>query len=124
MLSLESIMHHDFQFGPKGFEHIFPSMALVWLSLFNSLKIWSTMNFFPTSPPPLWSNVAYPFVDKRHHTITTSLWLHLKFYIQTSSKIFKNFEIWCIVHYRNSWLFLLEKLVKNNPKVTNVQLHW
>jgi hypothetical protein len=44
------------------------------------------MNFFPTSLPPSWSNAPCPFVNKGHQTIATSLWLKLKFCIQTILK--------------------------------------
>ncbi len=49
-------------------------------------KNWPTMNFFPTSLPPSWSNAPCPFVNKGHQTIATSLWLKLKFCIQTILK--------------------------------------
>jgi hypothetical protein len=52
----------------------------------DSSKIWPTMNFFPTSSPPLCSNVDCPFVDKIHQTIARSLWLNPKFCIQTILK--------------------------------------
>jgi hypothetical protein len=50
------------------------------------------MKFSPTSLPPLWSNAPCAFVDKRHQTIATSLWVNLKFYIQTISKTFQKFK--------------------------------
>jgi hypothetical protein len=98
LLCLKSIKHHDFQFGPKGFELFFPSMvqALPFFWTNFSSKIWPTMKFFPTSSPPLWSNAPCPFVDKGHQTIAISLWLHLKFCIQTILKTFQNFKAWCI----------------------------
>ncbi len=87
LLCLESITHHSFQFGPKGFECLLPSMVQASPSFLTySLRIWPTMNFFPTSSPPSWSNAPCLFVDKGHQTITTSLWSHLKFCIQTISK--------------------------------------
>jgi hypothetical protein len=96
LLCLKSITHHDFQFGPKGFELLFPSMVQALPSSTNSSKIWPTMNYFPTSLPPMWSNAPCPFVDKRHQTIATSLRLHLKFFIQTNLETLENFEVWCI----------------------------
>jgi hypothetical protein len=41
------------------------------------------MKFSFTSSPSPWSNAPCPFVDKGHQTIATSLWLNLKFCIQT-----------------------------------------
>jgi hypothetical protein len=35
-------------------------------SLSNSLRIWSTMKFSPTSFPPPWFNLPCPFMDKGH----------------------------------------------------------
>jgi hypothetical protein len=91
LLCLESITH-NFQFGPKGFEHLLPSMVLVLpFSSKKISRIWPTMKFCPTSSPPLWSNAPC------HHTITTSLWLHKKFHIQTILKTPQNFEVSCIV---------------------------
>ncbi len=50
LLCLESIRHYGFQFGAKGFEHLFTSMVLISpFFLRNSLKIWPTMIFFPTN---------------------------------------------------------------------------
>ncbi len=84
LLCLESITHHSFQFGLDGFEHLLPSMVQTSpFSSINSLKIWPTMKFSPTSSPPLWSSAPCLFVDKKHQTTTTSLWLNLKFGIQT-----------------------------------------
>jgi len=57
----------------------------------NSLKVWPTMKFSPTSLPPLWSNAPYPFADKRRQTIATSLWLHQKIFIQTILETLSNF---------------------------------
>jgi hypothetical protein len=62
----------------------------------NSLKVWPTMKFSPTSLPLLWSNAPYPFADKRRQTIATSLWLHQKFFIQTILETLQIFEVQCI----------------------------
>ncbi len=71
---LECIKCHDFQFGWEGFKHLLPSMVLVSpFSLRNSLRIWPTMKFCPTSLPPSWSNMPCPFVNKRFHIIMICL---------------------------------------------------
>ncbi len=57
LLCLESITHHSFQLGQKVLNVFFST---------NSSKIWPTMNFFPTSSPPPWSNAPCPIVDKGH----------------------------------------------------------
>jgi len=46
------------------------------------------MKFSPTSSPPPWSNAPNPFVDKKHQTIATSLWLHLNFTFKPLQKPF------------------------------------
>jgi hypothetical protein len=65
-------------------------------SLTNSLRIWPTMKFSPTSLPPLWFNAPFHFVDKRHQTIATSLWLNPKFCIKTIPETFEKSEAQCI----------------------------
>jgi hypothetical protein len=60
--------------------------------LTNFLRIWPTMKFSSTSSPPPWSNAPCRFVDKGHQIITTSLWLNLKFCIQTISKTPQNLK--------------------------------
>jgi hypothetical protein len=63
-LCLKFITHHGFQFGLEDFERLLPSMVHTSpFSSTKSLRIWSTMNFFPTSSPPLWSSVPCPFMD-------------------------------------------------------------
>ncbi len=113
LLCLESITHHSFQFGPKGFECFLPSMVQTSPSSWtNFLKIWPTMKFFPTSLPPLWSSAPCPFMHKRHQTIATSLWLHKKklhsnhsrnpskfqslMYCKKPSSFAKNFVPWLV----------------------------
>jgi len=96
LLCLESITHHNFQFGPKGFKRLLPFMVQASpSSSTNSSGIWPTMNFFPTSLPSLWSTAPCPFVNKRHQAIT-SLWVHLKICIQTILETFRNSEVRCI----------------------------
>ncbi len=93
LLCLKSITHHNFEFGSKGFKHLFPSMVQTLPSTWtNFLRIWPTMKKFPTSLPPLWSNAPCFFVHKGHQTIATSLWLHPKFCIQTTLETPWNFE--------------------------------
>jgi hypothetical protein len=58
------------------------------------------MKFCPTSLPPLWSNAPCHFVDKKHQTNTTSLWLNLRFCIQTISKTSRKFKVICITKIR------------------------
>ncbi len=71
---LEFIKCHGFQFGWEGFKHFLPSMVLVSpFSSKNSLRIWLTMKFCPTSLPPSWSNTPCPFANKRFHIVTISL---------------------------------------------------
>ncbi len=87
LLCLESITHHGFQFGLKGFECLVPSMVQASpFSLTNYSKIWPTMKFSPTSSPLLWSSALCPFVNKGHQIIVTNLWLNPKFCIQTIPK--------------------------------------
>jgi hypothetical protein len=97
LLCLESITHHNFQFGLEGFKCLLPSMvhALPFFST-NFSRIWPTMNFFSTSLPPLWYSAPCPSVDKGHQTIATSLWLNPKFCSQTILEILWKFETWCI----------------------------
>ncbi len=67
---LESIKCHDFQFGQKYFNYLFPSVVLILPSSSrNSFKIWPTMKFCPTSPSPPWSNVPSSFCGQKisHH---------------------------------------------------------
>jgi len=73
-----------------------PKVQVSSFSLTKFSKIWPTMNSFPTSLPPSWSNAPCPFVDKGHQTIPTSLWLNLKFCIQTIPKTFRKSEARCI----------------------------
>jgi len=47
LLCLESITHHYLQFGPKGFELLFPSMVQASFSLTNSRKFGPPWNCFP-----------------------------------------------------------------------------
>jgi hypothetical protein len=44
----------------------------------------------------MWSNAPCPFVDKRHQTITTNLWLNLKICIQTILKTPQKPKVLCI----------------------------
>jgi len=98
LLCLESITHHNFQFGPKCFKCLLPSMVQISPSFStNSLKFWPIMKKIPTILPPLWSILPSLFVDKGHQTIVISLWPHLKFCIQTIPKTFQNFEVQCIM---------------------------
>jgi len=96
------------------------------------LRIWLTMKFSPISSPPLWFSAPWPFVNKGHQTIRTSLWLNPKFCIQTILETPWKSKVQCIVkihlvlpktyapwptynslgqfptcsqkHYRNMWL--------------------
>jgi hypothetical protein len=83
---------------PKGFECLLPSMVQASLSSStNSLRIWPTMKFSPTSLPPLLANAPCPFMDKGHQTIATSLLLHSKFCIQAILETLQNFKVECIM---------------------------
>ncbi len=98
LLWLESIRHHGFQFGLEGFNCLFPSMVQASLfSSINFLKIWPTMKFSPMSSSPLLSNALGLFVNRKHQTIVTNLWLNTKFYIQTILKTLQKFEVHYIV---------------------------
>ncbi len=95
-LCLESIAYHRLE----GFECLLPS--IVQASPFYSTKfsrIWPTMKFSLTSSPALWSNVSCLFVDKRHQTIATSLWLKSKILHSNHSKNF--LKIQSLVYYKD-----------------------
>jgi hypothetical protein len=48
LLCLESITHHNFQFGLRKFEHLIPFMVLISISSSrNSSRIWPAMKFSP-----------------------------------------------------------------------------
>jgi hypothetical protein len=64
----------------------------------NSSKKLAHHEFSPTSSPPLCSNAPCPFVDKRHQTIATSLWLNPKFCIQAILKTLRKSKAWCIAN--------------------------
>ncbi len=87
LLCLESITHHNLQFGLEGFECLLPSMVQsLFFSLTNSSRILPTVKFSPTISPPVWLNAPCPFVDKGHQTIATSLCMNPKFCIESIPK--------------------------------------
>jgi len=118
LLCLESITHHDFQFGLEDFERFLPSM--VQASPFystNSSKIWPTMNFFATISPPLWSNAPCPFVDKGHQTICHKFTVKSKILHSNDSR--NPLEIRILVYYKDP----ISSIHKRTIEICHYVLH-